>query len=221
VTSSTQEEAATDVDEAPRLRVRLQILLPVIFGAIHLVGLTSMILNGVNGDQALGLLIWEWPVFLLCMHPLFVQFQCSWTPGGWVTFAVAGTLIYALFGLIIGTAIDRIRVFIARRWRRRSRLPVRLQVRLPLILGGINLLVAVGGILTGGLNGEGVIGLILWDWPVALLCKYTGIGRNLGSYTPGDWGIFLLVGALIYALFGLVIGTAIDRIRAVIARRRG
>jgi len=108
---STQEEAAQR-DDAPRLGLRLQILLPVIFGVIHFLGLMSMINTGVSGDGARGLVLWEWPVFLLCW---LARFRCSWSPSGWVTFEVAGTLMWALFGLIIGTAIDRIRVFIARR----------------------------------------------------------------------------------------------------------
>lgn len=221
---STQEEAE-DAGDAPRLWVRLVILLPVIFGAVHLLGLLRMMLSGVSGDGALAIVIWDWPVFLVC-GPLG-RYLCSWTHSSWVLFAVVGTPFYALFGLVIGAALDRFRIFIAERrshWRSQLEMPLLnapLQVRLAAIFGGINLLIAATGIVSGGFNGEGIIGLVVMDLPVAALCAYTGIGRNMASYGPGGWGLFMLAGALTYSLFGFAIGNAIDRIRTFIARRRG
>lgn len=221
---STQDEA-DDADDTPRLRVRLVILLPVIFSAVHLLGLLQMTLSGVSGDGALAIVIWDWPVFLVC-GPLG-RYLCSWTHGSWVLFAVVGTPFYALFGLVIGAALDRLRIFITERrsyWRSQLEMPLLnapMQVRLAAIFGGINLLIAAIGIVGGGFNGEGAIGLIVMDLPVALVCSYTGIGRNMLSYGPGGWGLFMLAGALTYALLGFAIGAAIDWIRTSIARRRG
>lgn len=100
-------------------------------------------------------------------------------------------------------------------------LKVRLQILLPLIFAGIHLIAMGGTLLTGGENGDGALGIVLWNWPVFVLCKLSIVGRYICSFTPRGWVVFVLTGALIYAFIGLVIGTLADRIRAVIARRWG
>jgi hypothetical protein len=98
-------------------------------------------------------------------------------------------------------------------------LKVRLQILLPLIFAGIHLLAMGLTILTGDENGDGALGVVLWNWPVFVLCKLSIVGRYICSFTPHGWVVFVLTGALIYAFIGFVIGTVIDRIRALIARR--
>jgi hypothetical protein len=91
------------------LKLRLRILLPVVFAAFHFIAVGDMLLTGgENGDGALGLLILDWPLILPCMHThaAFARPFCSIAPGGWTLYLLAGTLIYALIGFAIGAAID-------------------------------------------------------------------------------------------------------------------
>lgn len=98
---------------------------------------------------------------------------------------------------------------------------VRLWILLPLIFAGTHLLAMGVTLSRDDENGDGALGVFLWNLPVFVLCKLSFIGRYVCSFTPHGWTVFVSTGALIYAFIGFVIGTVIDRIRSLIARRAG
>lgn len=101
------------------MRARLRIRLAVIFAAIHFIVVGGGILMGAqNGDGALGLVFWDLPLLELCAHSPLGRYVCSFSPRGWAIYVLAGTLIYALIGFVIGAAIDGLRALIVHRWGR-------------------------------------------------------------------------------------------------------
>lgn len=96
------------------MKLRLRILLPVIFAAFHFIAVGEMLLTGgENGDGALGLVMLDWPLLALCMHSpsdsALARYFCSLAPHAWVHYLLAGTLMYALAGFVIGATIDGVR----------------------------------------------------------------------------------------------------------------
>jgi hypothetical protein len=98
----------------------------------------------------------------------------------------------------------------------------RLSLWLAVIFAAFHFVVVAGAILESGGGGEGLtFALIGYDWVLLWLCAHSVLGRYLCSFTPRGWVIYLLAGTLIYAIAGFAIGSAIDGLRTLIARRRG
>lgn len=92
----------------------LALWLTVILAVIHFIAIGGGILAGdFEGDGALGFIMWDWLLLALCAHSVLGRYLCSNTPHGLVVYVVAGTLIYALVGFVIGSLIDGIRALIA------------------------------------------------------------------------------------------------------------
>jgi hypothetical protein len=99
------------------MKLHLRILLPVAFAAFHFIAVGDMLLTGgENGDGALGLVILDGPLFVLCVHApsALGRYFCSLTYPGCVIYLLAGTLMYALAGFVIGAVIDRARALLMR-----------------------------------------------------------------------------------------------------------
>ena len=101
------------------MKKRLSLWLPVIFAAFHLVvvGAAFLEAGGDDGGEGLAFAIFfaDLPLFVLAKA---VHIPGSINPGphnAKLFILLAGTLMYALVGFLIGAAIDWIRAFLARR----------------------------------------------------------------------------------------------------------
>lgn len=90
-----------------------------IFAAFHLIVLGGAILESPQGGEgfAFVVLVYDWPLLALSQHCAI----CGHKYHGWgfekLVILWAGTLMYALAGLLIGTAINGVRSLIERHWR--------------------------------------------------------------------------------------------------------
>ena len=97
------------------MKTRVRILLPLILGGIYFLMMGATILQtGGNGEGfAFSVLYFDLPLLVLCQHSAV----CGTKYYGLLAFILlAGTLMYAIAGFVIGAVIDWIRALIARRW---------------------------------------------------------------------------------------------------------
>lgn len=213
------------------MKRRLPLWLTAIFAAFHLIVIGGAMLESPQGGEGFAFVIaaYDWPLLALCKNTALCGHKYHGPGVANLVILLAGTLIYALAGFVIGTVIGWLRVLIAPRLAdllrevRKARLHTRMAIMLPVIFAGIHFLVVGAGLLEGAQNGGGAVGLLIWDLPLLALWAHSGLGRSLGpfSFTPLGSLIYLLAGTLTYALIGFVVGAVIDGVRALIASRQG
>jgi hypothetical protein len=99
------------------MKARLRIRLAVIFAALHLIVVGTAILESDGDDEeglAYVLALCDFPLYAMCDFTAICGHKYYGPVVSGLFFLVAGTLMYAVVGFLVGAVIDWVRTLIAR-----------------------------------------------------------------------------------------------------------